>query len=584
MTEQTQQAQQAGQQPTQQSLADNVVELLYEMPLGGEWHDLQEALCAYWTGAGAEPQEAEVEKLSRHFARAITYLERVPAEQNRWFSELYRLPLAACVVDNSGKILDANARGRELLGSDAHDIPLDALNQRHLADAVEAARAAQLGAATLRIIGAEGEHEVRVYLNQIPSVVQNETDVYLGIMVDMALPDVGLRLLADQYQLTPAEARLCLDMSGGKSLDDVAQAADVKKTTLRTHLSRCFQKLGVRSQPELVALVLHHMFAGAQLAPTDEKPPRLTPYLDPEIHGFPKFSTMSLSDGRKLGYFEYGDRDGVPVIYCHGSFETGLFMKSQRLTGHGVRLIVSERGGVGESSVNPDPSPAAYAKDLIELADHLDLAEYAVMGRSMGSWDATTLAMQDPQRAKLILYASCRLPVVEETDHETDIPFYRSLFKAVWTSDTMGRLMIELLRMQLLVRGPEGFIQLGDRTPIERELSVSPTFLRHVKSSWLRCGMHGAGPIHEHLKLYRDPVRDPPWFGLQTPAILVHGEEDKVISIDRVMQQTASFVNRQLVTLPGIGHMTVHLALGEMLGILRQHWDSRVVRPQRVTS
>lgn len=539
------------------------------MPLGGEWQDLQKVLCGYWISVGQEPDKTEIALLERHFERALAYLEKLPGDESRWLNDLYRLPMAACVIDERGAVLRANDRACDLFASDNHEIELSSSNRQLLTQSIARLKTQDLAASTLRLAD---NAELRIYLNKMPAVSDQSSQMYLGVFVATNLPDIGLRVLAQQFQLTPREAELCLQMSGGASLEDIARKSDVKKSTLRTHLANCFSKLGVSSQPELVALVLHHMFAVAQLAPSANLPPRLTPYLDPEVHGFPKFVVHTLPDGRSLGYFEYGDEDGIPVIYCHGSFETGMFSKSQRLEGNGVRLIAVERGGVGESSPNPDPSAEAYANDIVSLVDALGWHEYAIIGRSMGSWDAISLALADPQRARLLLFASCKLPIQQESEHDQHLPVYTSIYNAIWHSRTMGRVLLRALRIQLMLRGPQPFLKPDGLPPIEQKLIEDPMFHRLLKANWLRAGCHGVDPIHNHLKLYRDVVENPPWIGLRTPTVLVHGEFDANVPLERILRQTASFVDRKIVVMSEMGHNTVHAALGEILRILCESW------------
>ncbi len=552
---------------TSDTEVNRVIEALYELPLGGEWRNLQQAMCAYWAATSNAAPQDELRLLERHFARAMSYMERLPLQPNRWFNELHRLPVAACVVDTQGSVVDRNSLGQQALNLDARDDDLDQANRTVLRTSIAAVEDGAIGSGTLQI----QDRAVHVYLRRLPAEAE-QSHLYLVVAVSADLPDGGFRIFAESRKLTPRELNLCLELASGMSLDDLAQKAQVKKTTLRTHLANCFGKLGVNSQPELVALVLHHMFAGAQLNPEDQVAPRLTPYIDPEIHGFPRFSLFELADGRKLGYFEYGDPEGVPAIYCHGSFETGMLAKSQRLHGNGVRVLAVERPGIGESSTTDDYSSAAYARDLVELTRGLGWSEYAVIGRSMGSWDAIELALADPERVKLLLFASCKLPVEHSSDHDRHLPVYRSLYNAIWQSDTMGRLMLRVLQMQVSLRGPEQFINTEGLPELEQALNESPLHVRMLKANWQRCGLQGVEPLHEHLKLYQHPVPNPPWKNLTTPTVLVHGDMDANVPLDVVLRQTDSFQNRTVHVLPGIGHQFVHMAMGDLLRILRREW------------
>jgi DNA-binding CsgD family transcriptional regulator len=68
------------------------------------------------------------------------------------------------------------------------------------------------------------------------------------------------------FGLSKAEARLALHLAAGASLASMAQAFDVKLTTVRSQLQQVFSKTGTSRQAELVALLLSHGYAGP-LAP-----------------------------------------------------------------------------------------------------------------------------------------------------------------------------------------------------------------------------------------------------------------------------------------------------------------------------
>lgn len=364
-----------------------------------------------------------------------------------------------------------------------------------------------------------------------------------------------------------------MKLAGGSSLDDVAKQSSVKKTTLRTHLANSFYKTGVSSQPALVSLVLHNVFADAQLEPPPSKNVKLTPYLDPEIHGHPRFIKHELADGRIIGCLEYGDPEGIPALYLHGSLGSGLFMRSQKLHKNGVRMLAVERGGVGETTPNSDPSPAAYAQDLLSLAKFLELEEFAVIGRSMGSWDAISLALAAGERARLLMLVGGRLPVQREEQHKEHDSFYSSLYQSIWNSDTMGRLMLRMMLLRLMTGGAEQFIGREAPVGIEADLDEDPLYVRHMRANWLRCAGGGPDPIHNHLKLYKDPVANPPWLHLATPTVLLHGLEDKIVPYQRIIDQTETFKDRSVILLPNVGHRIVQLAMGEVLRSLRNEWE-----------
>ena len=64
-------------------------------------------------------------------------------------------------------------------------------------------------------------------------------------------PETLVRL----FDLSKAEAQLCVALVQGKSLSECARLGDVSVTTVRSQLHQVFEKTGARRQGELVALL-----------------------------------------------------------------------------------------------------------------------------------------------------------------------------------------------------------------------------------------------------------------------------------------------------------------------------------------
>lgn len=92
---------------------------------------------------------------------------------------------------------------------------------------------------------------------------------------------------------------------------------------------------------------------------------------------------LTLPDGRKLGYAQYGLLTGKPIFYLHGlpgaRTEAACFEDlAQEL---GARIIAADRPGMGWSSPHAGRSLLDHPKDLEELAKHLKLEKYGVLVR-----------------------------------------------------------------------------------------------------------------------------------------------------------------------------------------------------------
>lgn len=109
---------------------------------------------------------------------------------------------------------------------------------------------------------------------------------------------------------------------------------------------------------------------------------------------------ITLSDGRYLGYAEYGDSLGVPIFYFHGGQESRLssaFMHD-RAAQMGVRIISPDRPGIGLSSYQKGRTFLNWPKDIAELADSLKIDKFATFGLSGGAPHVLACAYKIPER------------------------------------------------------------------------------------------------------------------------------------------------------------------------------------------
>ena len=120
---------------------------------------------------------------------------------------------------------------------------------------------------------------------------------------------------------------------------------------------------------------------------------------------------LMLPDGRRLTYREYGDPQGRPVIYHHGTpssrLEPEAFGLPAVAAAHGIRLIAPDRPGIGRSDHQPDRSLLDWPEDLRCLADHLRLSRFAVLGYSGGVPFAAAAAALLPDRITSAALVAC---------------------------------------------------------------------------------------------------------------------------------------------------------------------------------
>jgi DNA-binding CsgD family transcriptional regulator len=229
-----------------------------------------------------------LEQLSEHIARAIdfTLLTSQQAGSARLFEELIAtMPSAALLLDRQGGIIQTNAAADELLRkgdgltvrkSDhlwlAARVADESLAlSRNIRQALAVARGEDQGLeGALQITRPSGLPPLQVLITPLPpasfslwEAVNGAARVMVQVVDLQASPDAQAERLRIMVGLTAAETRVAALIVGGLSVATVARALGVSSNTVKTHLARCYDKAGVRTQAALARLLtLIHLAPG----------------------------------------------------------------------------------------------------------------------------------------------------------------------------------------------------------------------------------------------------------------------------------------------------------------------------------
>lgn len=106
-------------------------------------------------------------------------------------------------------------------------------------------------------------------------------------------------------------------------------------------------------------------------------------------------------------YYEDSRSPGTPLLLIAGLASDAvswIFQREPLQQSH--RVIACDNRGVARSPKPPGPyTIAEMADDLLELLDHLELPQVAVLGHSLGGAIAQHLALHQPQRVSRLILA-----------------------------------------------------------------------------------------------------------------------------------------------------------------------------------
>ena len=130
-----------------------------------------------------------------------------------------------------------------------------------------------------------------------------------------------------------------------------------------------------------------------------------------ELPESPITRTVRTAANRVVGYYEYGDPAGVPIVALHGTpaCGAGFAWADRRARERGIRLLAPDRPGVGDSDPWPrghGPTVVDYPPELFAFADAVGLDSFSILGYSGGGPYALAAAHQRADRVAAVAIVS----------------------------------------------------------------------------------------------------------------------------------------------------------------------------------
>jgi len=264
---------------------------------------------------------------------------------------------------------------------------------------------------------------------------------------------------------------------------------------------------------------------------------------------------MKLSDGRLLGYNEYGDPNGKPVIVCHGfpgSRLDGALISDTAAMEASARIITPDRPGLGLSDAQKNRRLLDWPSDVVELADALKLDKLAVLGISGGGPYAATCAAKIPHRlsaAGIVCgMGPADAPGVKDGTSWTfpgQPAFLRRLTLSIMAFGLRKSYARFAENMAASFAGPDAQLIINQ-----------PELIDDMMASFLEAFCSGAGGVNHEAQLYTKP-----WgFDLQSirsDVLLWHGAQDGNVSVSVGRHVAEALPNCRASFFENEGHLTL---------------------------
>lgn len=231
-------------------------------------------------GQFSQDDKALCQFLLPHLRQAVhlhSHLDLIKSERELYAATVNRMLVGTIIFDETGTIMKINRVAEDIL-ADKDGIELirgvlqaDYSNENHelqrlirQALAPEAQLAPRVSDA-ISLTRPSGRAKLGVMVRAIPLSAWSEGGHRPAVAVFVRDPDRKSQASADLmrrlFDFTPAEAALALQLANGASLDEAAEALDIRKNTARAHLRAIFSKTGVTRQTTLVHVLLNSVIS-----------------------------------------------------------------------------------------------------------------------------------------------------------------------------------------------------------------------------------------------------------------------------------------------------------------------------------
>lgn len=263
-----------------------------------------------------------------------------------------------------------------------------------------------------------------------------------------------------------------------------------------------------------------------------------------ESFGDPKHETILLIQGTGVQLTEW------PLEMCEALVKAGYRVVRFDNRDVGLSGKLEEKGMPDWAKVIPaigtcDESSLPYtiadmAGDAIGLLDKLDIKKAHVVGVSMGGAIAQTMAIQYPGRLLSLtsMMASTGNPKLPQGD-----PAVRQVMATPPPpTDDKQEIVKYLVNMRKAMGSPKY------PTPDEQ---LEKNALAAVNRSWYPIGSARQAAA---IIIADNCDRRPLLKTIKVPVVIIHGEDDPVVSFEAAKELAATIPNSKLIAIPGMGH------------------------------
>ena len=273
---------------------------------------------------------------------------------------------------------------------------------------------------------------------------------------------------------------------------------------------------------------------------------------------------LDLPDGRELAWRWWGDEGGIPVLRIQGTPSSRVQRNPDPNVQKslGVRYLMADRPGYGDSTRKPGRSIADVAGDYIALLDHLGIERIPAMGTSGGGPHVLALAARHPDRLTAVTVVVGGTPLAPDEVKQLVGVNARGYALAEQGWQPLVEFLAQVRRRLLGDEGMQGV--LSDAPPSDRKIMEDPAWQRMSKENLAETLKQGAeGWTDESLAMHRQWDFDPR--DAKVHVTWWHGDDDMNAPLSAARRVTAQMRDVDLRVWHNEGHFVSLTHDGEIV-------------------
>jgi pimeloyl-ACP methyl ester carboxylesterase len=280
------------------------------------------------------------------------------------------------------------------------------------------------------------------------------------------------------------------------------------------------------------------------------------------FEGVNRENFIQLEDGARIAFEEYGDAQGVPVIFCHGwpSSRTMARLTDEPAHDLGIHIISPDRPGISGSSMQPSRKLADWPRVVERIVEHLDIREFRMLAISGGAPYAYATAVAMPKRVRAIAIVGGAIPFAELKDLDGLLPLYRRMLALYRTRPQLLRTLFYLARPVLSLRPPVRLrpllLKMLLLRPCDAESLRDDAAFEAIFESQRRAWRTSAEGVIVDAQIYAQPwgfaIED-----VRVPVRLWHGKQDRAFSVHLAEEVAKRLPNCKACFVDDAGHYSL---------------------------